>query len=105
VNQGIDISTTRICEAELRVGLHLRGNPPAERQQTEDLLATMVMLDLDSSSAEQFGKIRAHLMRVGRPVGDCDTFIAAIAVAHGHSIVTRNPRHYEDVTGLVVETY
>jgi predicted nucleic acid-binding protein len=44
-------------------------------------------------------------MSIGRPAGDMDTLIAAIALAHGQRLVTRNPKHFADVPGLIVESY
>ena len=31
--------------------------------------------------------------------------IASVAVASGQTFLTRNPRHFQDVTGLTVVTY
>jgi tRNA(fMet)-specific endonuclease VapC len=37
------------------------------------------------------------------PIGDRDLFIASIALTNRQGIVTRNTRHFERVSGLVVE--
>lgn len=43
--------------------------------------------------------IAAHADAKGRPIGAMDAFIAAIAVQHGLTLVTRNTADV-DVTGL-----
>jgi predicted nucleic acid-binding protein len=34
-----------------------------------------------------------------------DVLIAAVAMANGQELITRNPRHFADIPGLVVATY
>jgi predicted nucleic acid-binding protein len=34
-----------------------------------------------------------------------DLLIAAIAIAHGQELLTRNPNHFAGIRGLVVEAY
>jgi predicted nucleic acid-binding protein len=41
----------------------------------------------------------------GRPVGDADLLIAAIAQTNGCSLQTRNPKRFRDVPGLTIEVY
>ena len=53
----------------------------------------------------QFGDIRAHLARLGTPIGPYDLQIAAIACAHDLTLVTRNVREFERVPGLRLENW
>jgi tRNA(fMet)-specific endonuclease VapC len=48
---------------------------------------------------------RADLERAGLPIGPNNTFIAAIAVAHGLTLVTANTREFERVIGLALENW
>lgn len=39
------------------------------------------------------------------PIGDLDTMIASIALAHGESLLTSDKEHFERVPGLTAETW
>lgn len=71
----------------------------------DQLLKPLVVLEFDEPSARVFGKLTAHFQHRGRPIGDMDALIAAVAIVHGQVIATRNPKHFADIPGLSVETY
>ena len=62
---------------------------------------------LDLASAERAAAIRTELARLGRVKGAVDVLNAGIALAGGHSLVTRDTDFADiaSVTGLVVESY
>jgi len=98
-------TTTRLNLAELWVGVERSRDRELERERMRRLIRPLTILEFDEESAELFGRITAHQQRLGRPVGDMDALIAAVVVAHGERLVTRNPRDFENVPGLRVETY
>ena len=49
--------------------------------------------------------MRAELEARGRPLGEPDLRIAAIALAHGMTLVTANVRHFSRVEELPVENW
>jgi len=59
------------------------------------------------ASAERAASIRAELSQLGRVKGTGDILTAGIALAGGHSLVTRDLdfREIAEVTGLVLESY
>jgi tRNA(fMet)-specific endonuclease VapC len=105
LQSGEFLFTTRVNVAELLVGAHLSADPGIERTRISRLLRPMVILEFDQRSAEQFAMIKAHTLRHGRPVGDADMLIAAIAQVNNCTLLTRNSRHFQGVTGLKVESY
>jgi predicted nucleic acid-binding protein len=62
---------------------------------------------LDLNGAERAASIRVELSHLGRVKGTGDILTAGIALAGGHSLVTRDTdfRAIADVIGLVVESY
>lgn len=62
---------------------------------------------LDLSGAERAAAIRVELSQLGRVQGTDDILTAGIALAGGHSLVTRDAdfRDISKATGLVVEPY
>lgn len=62
---------------------------------------------LDLASAERAATIRTELSRLGRTKGVVDVLSAGIALAGGHSLVTRDEDFSEiaEATGLTLERY
>ena len=48
---------------------------------------------------------KAHLKSIGRLQGDFDLLIGSTAAAHGLTLVTRNTRHFADLTNLPLENW
>ena len=97
--------TTRFNVAELLLGVELAREPIAERQQVDDALAGILILEFDEAAALQYAKISAYVRRLGRPVADMDRLIAAVVLANAEVLVTRNPKHFADIPGLVIMSY
>ena len=82
---------------------------PAHQEGNLALIASLrqqfVSLPFDDQAAEQYGKARAHLASTGTPIGPNDLIIAAIALAHGRTLVTHNTREFSRVPGLLLEDW
>ena len=68
----------------------------------QELLSTFAIVSVESSTAFQFAELRAFLRRRGRLIPDMDLLIAATALEHDLTLVTRNHRHFARVPGLRV---
>lgn len=85
--------------------LHARSMTQAAQFRT--WISKFHVAPLDLASAERAAAIRTELARVGTIKGAVDILTAGIALAGGHSLVTRD-KDFADVssvTGLVVESY
>jgi tRNA(fMet)-specific endonuclease VapC len=81
----------------------LRANAPPRRiKSLQQLMADTKLLDVNGSVAQEFGRVRAALMDVGRPAPDLDLLIAATALTHGLTLVTHNTQDFANVPGLRV---
>lgn len=99
-----DLGVPAIVEYELRYGL-LRLPQEAAAPRLEalaQLLRPMQMLPFDAECAALAARIRATLETAGTPIGPHDTLIAATALRHQASLVTRNVREFARVPGLHV---
>jgi tRNA(fMet)-specific endonuclease VapC len=105
IRRGDPVCTTRINIAELRVGIERATDRAREEQRFERATSSLFVLELDEAAAEHFGRTKAYLFGLGRPVGDMDALIAAICLTHNQRLITRNGKHFADVPGLVVEGY
>jgi tRNA(fMet)-specific endonuclease VapC len=71
--------------------------------RSDELLRQMTVLPIDEAAAAEFDRLRQNkkLKKIGR----ADLLIAAIARAHGATVVTRNLRHFRLISGLQVENW
>lgn len=87
---------TTITEAELLFGIALL--PPSRRRRLLESVVAQILeedfvgriLPFDSAAAREFADIAATRRRAGRPIGEADARIAAIARSRGASLATRN---------------
>jgi hypothetical protein len=94
--------TTTVCEAEILYGLALM---PLGRRRTALERAFSAIFDeefldrilpFDRAAASAFAEIAATRRRMGRPIGEFDAQVAAIAQSRGAAVATRN---VEDFAG------
>ncbi len=62
----------------------------------------LALVPLREDDAQHAADIRAHLKRLGAPIGPYDVLIAAQARRAGDPLVTANEREFERVPGLTV---
>lgn len=98
----VEVGVPAIVEYELRYGL-MRLPPEAAAPRFAalvQLLQPVQVLPFDSECAAHAARIRAELESVGTPIGPHDTLIAATALRHQATLVTRNVREFSRVPGL-----
>ena len=98
----VDIGVPAIVEYELRYGL-LRMPPETAAPRLAalaQLLRPMQTLPFDSECAARAARLRADLEAWGTPIGPHDVLIAATALRHQSTLVTRNVREFSRVPGL-----
>ena len=70
----------------------------------ERVLADLQILNFDGDAAREFGRVKSELRRLGRPMPDVDSQIAAIARLHGLTLLTADA-HFWHVPGLRTENW
>lgn len=98
----VDVGVPAIVEFELRYGLLRLPQAAAVPRLAAlaQLLRPMQLLPFDSECAAQAARIRVDLEALGTPIGPHDTLIAATALRHQATLVTRNVREFSRVAGL-----
>lgn len=99
--------TSAITRAEIELGLALLPN--SKRKQTLTVLARDLFdkfpqrcLPFEEMAAVQYGRIVASRIQTGRPISVEDAQVAAIALANGLRLATRNEKDFEEISELVV---
>jgi tRNA(fMet)-specific endonuclease VapC len=100
-----DLTLCAPVEAELWFGVHKSEQQERNRERLLNLLSWLPSLPFAGEATRHCGEIRAHLNRLGTPIGPYDIQIAAIARANGLTLVTRNLREFERVPGLQIESW
>jgi tRNA(fMet)-specific endonuclease VapC len=65
-----------------------------------EMLRSIAIINLDTETMNAFAELRFNLRRAGRIIGDLDILIAATAIRHDLTLITRNIRHFERITVL-----
>jgi predicted nucleic acid-binding protein len=96
---------------ELRRGTTLLSQGP-KRTQLEHFIEVVIpqwfgdlVLPVTQVIAERWGVFDAQRQAAGRPLGVADGMIAATAVAHGLTLVTRNTKDYAGLGVAVINPW
>ena len=100
-----EIAVSAISVAELEYGASKSQHVGLNRTTLHKFLSAFEILPFDDRDAESFGIIRAHLEKMGTPIGAYDMQIAAQGIARGIIVVTNNVREFERVPSLHVENW
>jgi tRNA(fMet)-specific endonuclease VapC len=98
----VDLGVPAMVEYELRYGLLRLPQAAAGPRLAAlaQLLRPLQLLPFDSECAALAARLRVDLEALGTPIGPHDTLIAATALRHQATLVTRNVREFSRVPGL-----
>jgi tRNA(fMet)-specific endonuclease VapC len=98
--QGLAISL--ISYGELYQGAYYATDPLVALTGSRQFLRGKRLLPLTKVVMERFGVVRGDLQRRGQTIGDPDILIAATALHHDLTLLTRNLRHFTRIPGLML---
>lgn len=76
-----------------------------QREACARFLSPFLVLWPDVETAWRAARISRDLRERGEAIGDHDSWIAALALQHGHSLATASDRHFRRVPALAVRRY
>ena len=97
-----EIAVPAISAYEVRVGVMGSQNPKRRRTQFESFLSVVEIWPFDADVGFRAAELRNKLERAGEGIGPLDTLIAATALVHEGTLVTRNVREFSRVPGLKI---
>jgi tRNA(fMet)-specific endonuclease VapC len=96
-----------LCQPSIGELWFMVFNSSRVAENERDLLRFLETFDnheYDAAAAIEFGRIKSELRRIGRPIPDVDVQIAAVARAHGLTLLTADA-HFAFVEGLKIENW
>jgi predicted nucleic acid-binding protein len=97
-HDGLAISV--ITYGEIYEGIHFGHDPMRSLQLFRNFLRRTSVLGLNRPIMQRFAIVRGSLRRQGQLNGDADLLIAATALHHDLTLLTRNARHFQRVPEL-----
>lgn len=95
-----DVAVPALVAAELYYGASASARAPENVEKLERLFRNLPIINFDLDAAREFGTLKAALRQRGRPTGETDAWIAAIALAHAATLVTHNTKDFAQIPGL-----
>lgn len=89
---------------ELFYGAEKSGRVIANRREVETFSMSGSILNCDTGSARQYGRIRQMLRAKGKQIPQNDTWIAAMALQHNLTLITKD-HHFNEVDGLPLQNW
>lgn len=107
--QSVFLSTATLAELSYGVGCLPQGQ---RRKRLSDWLFGELpirfdrrILAVDQAVAHAWGQVVHRAQTVGRPIAVIDAFLAATALAHDLTLVTRNETDFRDVSKSIVNPW
>ena len=95
---------SEITLAELFYGAEKSQKVEKNLKVVEDFAGKIEILPI-ITGLRIYGKEKARLRSIGRPIGDLDLFIGSTAIANELIMVTRNLREFERIEGIIIENW
>lgn len=106
LEQGTSVYYSSVVDFELRFGIAKSARRQVSQAKLDKFLTgPYFRLEFDFEAAARAGELRAHLERLGTPIGPFDLQIAGQALASDLVLVTSNTGEFSRVPKLVVEDW
>lgn len=99
-----ELCVSAVTVAELRYGADERQSSKLHGL-IDTFVSAVAVRPVGEPEAARYGQLTAELERLGTPIGQFDTLIAAHALTLGLVLVTNNTRHFGLVSGLETEDW
>ncbi len=99
--QADEVFASSIALGELCFGARKSGRVKENLARINEYAADNVVLGCDSDTAYRYGEIKNILHRKGHPIPENDIWIAAVALQHDLTLITRDT-HFNEIDGLKV---
>lgn len=95
------VSVPAVVLGELFFGALNSAKPTDNVARIEQFAAQAYVLDCEETTAKTYGVVKHGLKLKGRPIPENDIWIAALAIQHSMTLISRD-KHFSEVDGLQV---
>lgn len=99
------IALSSLVIAELDYGAKASQRSAENLEKLYNFIALAEVIPFDLECAKTFGTIKSKLRVLGKPTGEVDALLAATAITHNATLVTKNSKHFENIEGLRLEIW
>ncbi|HLE89737.1 MAG TPA: type II toxin-antitoxin system VapC family toxin [Anaerolineales bacterium] len=96
-----EVFVSSVVIGELCYGAHKSTRAKENLSRIDDFASSSLVLGCDTETARVYGEIKNSLRLKGRPLPENDIWIAAIAVQHNLTLVSRDA-HFSEIENLEV---
>lgn len=104
IKKATEIFIPSIVIGELFFGAFKSGQSKANIARIEEFAASNTILTCGIETGRQYGHIKNLLLKKGQPIPENDIWIAAIAMEHAFTLVSRD-EHFKKIDGLKREVW
>lgn len=99
-----EVFLSSVVIGELYYGAFKSNQTSRNLRRREELAEYSVVISCDKHVSQKYGEIKNKLRAIGRPIPENDIWIAATAILHDLTLITRD-RHFEEVEYLNTESW
>lgn len=93
-----------VAIGELQYGALKSARSTVNTARVSEFALESTVLSIDRRTATEYGRIKAVLRERGRPIPENDIWIAALALQHDLTLVSRD-QHFGHVDSVITETW
>ena len=93
------ITLSTLVVAELDYGAKASQNGVKNLANLNRFIDLVRIISFDLACARILGTIKSRLRQIGKPTGEVDAMIAAVALANKAELITSNTRHFQNIEG------
>jgi tRNA(fMet)-specific endonuclease VapC len=102
IDESDDVYIPVIVIGELYYGAEYSTQVSKNTANVVELSEAYDLLSVDVDTAHYYGTIKAKLRKQGTPIPENDIWIAAIAIQHQLTLITRD-KHFDNIEDLTLE--
>lgn len=102
--RGTTTYISTIVLGELYYGARNSARAADNLNKINDFVVSAAFVDCDKLTADYYALVKHQLKRKGRPIPENDIWIAATALQHGLTLVSRDG-HFKEVDDLSLDTW
>lgn len=100
-----DICISAISLSELEYGVFKSQQYERNRKILNSFIEYFSIIPYSKEVATEYGKIRAELEKIGKPIGSMDMLIAAHALTENLTLITNNKKEFVRINHLKIEDW